>query len=129
MQPARFQHIGVTAQDSLKELQTLVTRRDLRADIERLDDEIVAMRATLAPPGSPLQSVDGTVSSQKSTDGGEKGKYNQIDDVVRLQRLRQAREKTKANLESRVGWVGLDQSRAEDAAAAAARVPPAAGGT
>ncbi|KAL1413475.1 hypothetical protein Q8F55_001249 [Vanrija albida] len=124
--PARFQHISITAKDSLKELQTLVTRRDLRADLDRLDDEIAAMRATLAPPGSPLRSVeDGAVSSQKSTDGGSKGKYNDIDDVLRLQRLRQAREKTKANLESRVGWVGLDQSRAEDAAAAAARAPAA----
>lgn len=114
LQPARFHHIGITAQHSLTELQRLVSLRDLRADLVRLDGEIAAMRATVAtavsaagnggngdggtlPASIPSQSLSQAPSqSQQQT-------YDNIDDISRIERLVKAREMTRANLEKRVG--------------------------
>lgn len=88
-----------------------------------MDDEIADMRNTLNPPGSPLQSVDATSTPPSQTNGNgvpkEKGKYEDITDVARLERLIKAKEKTKASLVQKVAWVAMEQNRAEEEAAGA----------
>jgi hypothetical protein len=86
------------------------------------------MRNTLNPPGSPLQVVDTglPMSSQSQSvgsgtpQGAKENKYEDITDVIKLERLIKAKEKTRAALEQKVGWVAMEQARAEDAAAKAA---------
>ena len=112
----RFQHIGLTAKTSLLALLKLVSLRDLHSALEILDDEIESLRATINPPDSPLRSI-GEVKPEKV----RTGQYDGIEDTAKLERLVKAREKTKTILEGRVGWVGMDQARAEVAAEAAAQ--------
>jgi hypothetical protein len=92
------------AHTSSKELVAMVTRRELRAALVGLDDEIAEMRRTIA-------------ASQPPETGGAKAlappSYDDIDDIPRLQRLLKAREMTQKSLEKRVGWAALEQARAE----------------
>ena len=111
--PIRFQHIGLTAQTSLTSLLKLLALRDLRQTLESLDTDITSMRDTINPPDSPLRGIDGTSSSQPM---GDKGKYEDVEDVGKLERLVKAKERTKASLEDKIGWVGLEQARAEEMA-------------
>lgn len=114
-QPIRFQHIGLTAKTSLNALQKLSTLRDLRQGLEALDDEIQSLRDTINPPGSPILSVD----PKENGKGGSEGKYNEIDDILRLERLVKARENTKKALEGKVGWAAMDRARVEEDTGAA----------
>lgn len=105
-QPVRFQHIGLTAKTSIQALERLSTLRDLRQGIEELDREVEALRAT----------INGTPGKDGETNGSQakvSGKYDDIEDVPRLQRLLGAREKTKAALEGRVGWATVEKAREE----------------
>ena len=105
--PIRFEHIGLTAQTSITSLLKLIALRDVRASLETLDGEITSLRETINPPGSSmLDRVE-----------QDKGKYDDIDDVDKLERLVKAKEKTKTSLEGRVGWASLERARAEDLAA------------
>jgi len=45
-------------------------------------------------------------------------------DAAKLTRLVRAKEKTKQLLESKAGWAGMNQSKAEDQAAEAALTTP-----
>lgn len=83
----------------------LTTLRDLREALEGLDSEIEALRESIIPSATPLKN-----GSQRS---GGKGKYDEMDDVVKLERLLLAREKTKNALEGRVGWATIEQARIE----------------
>ena len=96
LQPIRFQHIGLTARTSLISILKLITLRDLREALESLEEEISVLRETITP-GSKTPH--------------EKGKYDDVDDVGRLERLVKARGRTKSSLEARAGWAGLDQAR------------------
>lgn len=96
-------------------LVKMVTLRDLRQALESLDDEIQALRDTLNPPGTPLQEL-GAAGTPPPT-FTSKGKYDSIEDAARLERLVKAKEKTKAALERRAGWAGLEQARADIVAA------------
>ncbi|KAK4683883.1 hypothetical protein P7C73_g6333, partial [Tremellales sp. Uapishka_1] len=113
--PARFQHISLTSRHSLEALLKLQTLTTLRTSLTSLDNEIASLRDTINPPGSPLLSVDpGTDANEpKQT---QKGLYDEVEDIPKLERLVKARERTKALLESKVGWIGLEQNRAEDTA-------------
>ena len=112
-QPIRFQHIDLTAQTSLTSLLSLVALRDLRTTLEALDDDIASLRQTINPVrSSPSKDTDGT---ERETNKG--GKYDQLEDVGKLERLVKAKEKTKLSLEGRVGWAGLEEARAEAVAA------------
>jgi len=125
-QPARFHHIGITAQHSLTELQRLVSLRDLRADLVRLDGEIAALRVAVAAAGSgdgeaggsgstappaaegtatptASQSQSRPLSQSQTPSQSQTQTYDNIEDIPRLERLVKAREMTKANLEKRVG--------------------------
>ena len=120
IQPIRFQHIGITANTSLTELKKLVILTDLRTELASLDQEIDSLRNTINPPGSPLRELNPmeapTLSATtKST------KYDNITDAAKLTRLAKAKEKTKQLLESKAGWAGMNQSKAEDQAAQAAQ--------
>lgn len=67
------------------------------------------MRTTLA-------AAAGAPSSQPQSQpqpSASAAKYDDIDDVARLERLVAAKEKTRSNLESRVGWAAMDQAGAE----------------
>lgn len=126
LQPIRFQHIGLTTNTSLTSLVKLVALRDLRETLESLDHEIDELRQTLNPPGSPLLAVAADGGSNSNHLAGpapptaERGKYDDIIDKARLERLIVARQKTKASLEGRAGWMAMDQAKAESQAAAAA---------
>ncbi|EIW69378.1 hypothetical protein TREMEDRAFT_30797 [Tremella mesenterica DSM 1558] len=113
--PVRFQHIGTTSHTSLISLLKLVTLGDLRTTLETLDEDIASMRKTLKASGASRVVLEN--GSQTSPRLGEKGKYDDIEDAVRLERLVSAREKTRASLEGRTSWVGLEQTRAEKALA------------
>ncbi|KAL7424122.1 hypothetical protein Q5752_001707 [Cryptotrichosporon argae] len=102
--PARFQHIAITAHDSLADLLKLVALRDLRLALVGLDDDIAGLRATVAAAaGTPTRA------------GGEakRATYDDIGDVGRLERLVAAKEKTRKVLEDKVGWAALEQTRAD----------------
>lgn len=92
------------AQHSLKELLALAAKRDLRADLVRLDKEIEAMRVTVASQSEGPASQD---------DKSEVKTYDDIEDVPKLQRLVKARERTLEHLEKKVGWVALEAARKE----------------
>jgi len=109
--PVRFQHIGLTAQTSLRSLLKLVTLRDLRTSLDALDDEIASLRQSLHPPSSPLRSINGREHEEAKV-----SPYEKVEDIGKLERLVKAREKTRVSLEGKVGWIGLEQARAEDTA-------------
>lgn len=111
-QPVRFQHIGLTAHTSLLALQTSVVLRDLRQTLTDLDKEIADMRDTLNPPSSPLRTVDGDEAPTPA-----KVSYEAVTDSAKLRRLVTAREKTRTSLEQKAAWVGLERSKAAEAAA------------
>lgn len=75
------------------------------------------MRETLKPPGSPLQSVASQIADEDGDPGTtpKPSPYDAVMDPVKLRRLVTAREKTKASLEQRVAWVGMEQSGTEEA--------------
>ncbi|KAK1924890.1 hypothetical protein DB88DRAFT_487220 [Papiliotrema laurentii] len=106
--PIRFQHIGLTAKTSIQALSKLSTLRDLRLILEGLDADIEALRASINPPTTSA----GASARDKAAQGG---KYDEIQDTVKLERLIAAREKTKTALEARVGWATIDQARTEGA--------------
>jgi hypothetical protein len=116
-QPSRFQHIGLTAKTSLTALLKLLSLKELREKLEILDSDIAGMRDTLNPPDSPLRGIGDDEVTQPVV---EKGKYDDVDDITKLERLVKAREKTRSNLEDKVGWIGMEQARAEEMAAKAA---------
>ena len=103
VQPIRFQHIGLTVKTSLQALVKLTTLRDLREALEGLDSEIEALRQSINPEATPT----------KSSETPGKGKYDDITDPVKLERLVMAREKTKTALEGRVGWATIEKARGE----------------
>ena len=115
----RFQHIGLTAKTSLHSLQRLTSLRDLRTTLAALDDEINSLRNTFNPNSSSSPQVVDVVGSDESNhdESGKrkekKGKYDDIADIPRLERLVKAKEKTKTALESKTGWVGMDRAREE----------------
>lgn len=101
LQPIRFQHIGITAQTAIKNLSQMTAVRDLRAQLEALDDEVASLRETLNP-----SAAAGTPS---------KNSYDDIDDVARLERLVKAREKTRQTLEGRASWAAAERAKADGA--------------
>ncbi|WVN86748.1 uncharacterized protein L203_101920 [Cryptococcus depauperatus CBS 7841] len=85
--PIRFQHIATTVQTSFDSLLHKAQLQDLRQILEGLDDEIASLRAAIS---------SSQTSSSKTMDGDnrQKGKYDTIDEVSKLQRLVNAKEKT-----------------------------------
>jgi len=92
----------------------------LRTQLASLDDEIDSLRNTINPPASALRELDSTDTPTASAIS----KYDGITDAAKLNRLVRAKEKTKQLLESKAGWAGMNQSKAEDQAAEAARTTP-----
>ncbi|WVR05153.1 hypothetical protein IAU60_002165 [Kwoniella sp. DSM 27419] len=90
--PIRFQHITTTALTSLRSTIKLNALRDIRTTLEVLDEDIAALRASLPSSGTadPMASIV------------EKGKYDDVLDEAKLQRLVVARERTKAALEKKL---------------------------
>jgi hypothetical protein len=123
VEPIRFQHIGITANTSLTELKKLVILTDLRTQLASLDEEIDSLRNTINPPASPLRELESTDTPTPSTTT-KSTKYDDITDAAKLSRLVKAKEKTKQLLESKAGWAGMNQSKAEDQAAEAAQTIP-----
>jgi hypothetical protein len=123
VQPIRFQHIGITANTSLTELKKLVILTDLRTQLASLDDEIDSLRNTIKPPASPLRELD-SADTPAPTATIKSTKYDDVTDAAKLTRLVKAKEKTKQLLESKAGWAGMNQSKAEDQAAEAAQTVP-----
>lgn len=76
--------------------------RDLRAQLEALDDEIASLRETLNP-------------SAATATPAAKNSYDDIDDVARLERLVKAREKTRQTLEGRASWAAAEQAKVNGA--------------
>jgi hypothetical protein len=112
-QPIRFQHIGLTAKTSIQALQKLSTLRDLRQAITDLDSDIESLRASINNAPSQGDGSQGKAQTRAA------GKYDDIEDTSRLERLLMAREKTKTVLEGKVGWATVERARAEDPAGAA----------
>lgn len=56
-------------------------------------------------------STESTTESTSSPAAAGKQNYDEIEDIPRLERLVKAREKSRANLESRVAWAGLDAGK------------------
>ncbi|RSH94017.1 hypothetical protein EHS25_006670 [Saitozyma podzolica] len=111
--PIRFQHIGLTASTSIKALLKLVSLRDLRTTLEALDEEIASLRATVSSSDPSQSAGDRGVNGKSAPSSGTKVvKYDDIDDVVRLERLVKAKEKTKASLEGRAAWAGMEAAKA-----------------
>lgn len=81
--------------------------------LEALDEEIASLRATISS-SDPSQSTGDKGTNGKSTpgSGAQAAKYHDIDDVVRLERLVKAKEKTKASLEGRAAWKGMEAAKA-----------------
>jgi hypothetical protein len=92
----------------------LLALRDLRENLTALDRDIASMRDTINPPDSPLRGIDGVIDITNTNT--EQSKYDDIHDVGKLERLVKAREKTRATLEDKIGWVGLEQARAAEMA-------------
>lgn len=63
-----------------------------------------------------MKSIDGPGEEEQKE---KRGNYDDIGDVGKLERLVRAKEKTKVSLEGRVGWVGMEQARAEEIVAGA----------
>ncbi|WWC69368.1 uncharacterized protein I206_103307 [Kwoniella pini CBS 10737] len=99
--PIRFQHITTTVITSLKSTLKLMNLRDLRINIESLDEEIIHLRSKLSSI-----SENFTSSQSQSTIQNGKGKYDEIDDEKKLERLVIAREKTKDALEKKLANQG-----------------------
>jgi hypothetical protein len=95
----------LTVKTSLQALVKLTTLRDLREALDGLDSEIVTLRESINPSTTPPSSA---LQANNTT-----GKYDEIDDVVKLERLLLAREKTKTALEGRVGWATIEQARTQ----------------
>ncbi|WWC89931.1 uncharacterized protein L201_004860 [Kwoniella dendrophila CBS 6074] len=95
--PQRFQHISTTILTSLKTTLKLVTLRDLRTNLESLDEEINSLRLNISSSQNEIGNVNIDIKVQ------EKGKYDDIEDEKKLERLIVAREKTKEALEKRLG--------------------------
>ncbi|WVW82988.1 hypothetical protein I302_105004 [Kwoniella bestiolae CBS 10118] len=93
--PIRFQHITTTVLTSLKSTLKLMTLRDLRTSLGTLDEEIASLRSGLAPS-------QGEQNPAQNGDSG-KGKYDEIEDEKKLERLVVARERTKDALEKKLG--------------------------
>jgi hypothetical protein len=104
-------------------LKKLVILTDLRTQLASLDEEIDSLRSTINPPASPLRELDSTDTPTPSTTT-KSTKYDDITDAAKLSRLVKAKEKTKQLLESKAGWAGMNQSKAEDQAAEAAQTIP-----
>ena len=109
--PVRFQHIGFTAKTSLQQLLRLTRVRDLRQGLEALDEAIAELRETINGPAEPPDSVNSL--GKGATEGKEGSKYDDIADVVKLERLLKAKEKTRKTLEDKVGWAGMESARNE----------------
>jgi len=95
----------LTVKTSLQALVKLTTLKELRDALEGLDSEIEALRQSLNP--------DATPTKRDSQNNGARGKYDDVEDVVKLERLLMAREKTKTALEGKVGWATIEKARTE----------------
>ncbi|WVQ69987.1 uncharacterized protein L199_008211 [Kwoniella botswanensis] len=95
--PIRFQHITTTVLTSLKSTLKLMTLRDLRTNLEALDEEISSLRSSLVPI-----AAKGDGNGVQSGDSNDNGKYANIEDEKQLERLVVARERTKDALEKRL---------------------------
>lgn len=95
----------MTVKTSLQALVKLTTLKELRDALEGLDSEIEALRQSLNP--------DATPTKRDSQNNGARGKYDDVEDVVKLERLLMAREKTKTALEGKVGWATIEKARTE----------------
>jgi hypothetical protein len=98
----------------------LVILTDLSSQLASLDADIAALRDTINPPGPPLREVD-SAEQAASTSASKSTAYHGVTDPAKLTRLVKAKEKTKQLLESKAGWAGMNQSKAEDEAAQAAQ--------
>ncbi|WRT67222.1 uncharacterized protein IL334_004188 [Kwoniella shivajii] len=97
--PIRFQHISTTVLTSLRMTLKSMTLRDLRTNLESLDEEIGQLRTSLlssAKDDSSSSQVNGSEFTQIQ------GKYDDIDDEKKLERLVIARERTKEALEKKL---------------------------
>ncbi|WWC61024.1 uncharacterized protein I303_103602 [Kwoniella dejecticola CBS 10117] len=104
--PIRFQHITTTVMTSLKSTLKLMALRDLRTNMESLDEEIASLRTSLALKMASDHSAENARTQVQTQDGpgkGQgKGKYDEIDDEKKLERLVMARERTKDALKKKV---------------------------
>ena len=81
------------------------------------------MDGKAAPPGTSSQTASQNgAQSFDNVDGGDKDSavktpigsaYDKIDDVAKLQRLVNAKEKTRGTLETRAAWVGAETTADE----------------
>jgi hypothetical protein len=111
IQPIRFQHIGLTANTSLTELQKLVELNDLRTQLEALDGDISDLRQQLQPPTTPAGPDP---SDSPVTLSAPNVQYRSITDKVKLGRLVKAREKTKETLEAKLAWAASQEASRVD---------------
>lgn len=87
----------------MKDLKVLVELRDLRTQLEALDDEIAELRQSLPPSGSAvIPATD--IQSSPATLRPTHGQYDAITDKMKLGKLVKAREKTKETLETKLAW-------------------------
>lgn len=65
------------------------------------------MRGTINPPSSPLRAIGADGESSASD---KPSPYDAVTDPAKLRRLVTAREKTRAALEAKAAWSGMEQS-------------------
>jgi hypothetical protein len=76
-----------------------------------LDQDIAALRSTIAQSSSSLPSAREAEGDSQSP-ARKPSQYDFIDDIAKLQRLVKAKEKTRASLESKAAWAGMEAATA-----------------